>query len=76
LFREKTGMTISEFHEQERIARARLLLTTTDLPVGESWTRIRLGAREDDAARSRHHAYRRAQAWPDLTSSKARSVAY
>lgn len=42
LFREKTGMTIGEFHEQERIVRARLLLTTTDLPVGEIAWRVGL----------------------------------
>ncbi|QQO17525.1 helix-turn-helix transcriptional regulator [Bradyrhizobium diazoefficiens] len=42
LFREKTGVTIGEFHEQERIARARLLLTTTDLPVGEIAWRVGL----------------------------------
>jgi len=35
LFRDKTGMTIGEFHDRERIARARALLGTTDLPVGE-----------------------------------------
>jgi transcriptional regulator GlxA family with amidase domain len=42
LFREKTGMTISEFHEQERIVRARLLLAATDLPVGEIAWRVGL----------------------------------
>jgi AraC family transcriptional regulator len=40
LFREKTGMTMSEFHEQERIVRARQLLTETDLSVGEVAWRI------------------------------------
>jgi AraC family transcriptional regulator len=42
LFRKKTGMTISEFHERERIVRARMLLTTTDLPVGEIAWRVGL----------------------------------
>ncbi|WP_163110836.1 helix-turn-helix domain-containing protein, partial [Acinetobacter baumannii] len=35
LFREKTGLSIAGFQEQERIAQARRLLTETALPVGE-----------------------------------------
>ncbi|MDH2399025.1 AraC family transcriptional regulator [Bradyrhizobium sp. SSUT18] len=42
LFRDKTGMTISEFHDQERIVRARQLLAVTDLPVGEVAWRVGL----------------------------------
>lgn len=42
LFRDKTGMTIGEFHERERVGRACELLTTTDLPVGEVAWRIGL----------------------------------
>jgi AraC family transcriptional regulator len=42
LFREKTGMTIGEFHEQERIVQARSLLTATDLPVREIAWRVGL----------------------------------
>ncbi|WNJ93542.1 AraC family transcriptional regulator [Bosea sp. 685] len=42
LFREKTGMTIGEFHERERVGRARALLTETDLPVGEVAWRVGL----------------------------------
>jgi len=42
LFRDKTDMTISEFHERERIGRARELLATTDLPVGEIAWRVGL----------------------------------
>ncbi|MDB5617020.1 AraC family transcriptional regulator [Tardiphaga sp.] len=42
LFREKTGMTIGEYHERERIGRARELLSTTDLPVGEVAWRVGL----------------------------------
>jgi AraC family transcriptional regulator len=42
LFREKTGMTIGEFHERERVDRARELLSATDLPVAEVAWRIGL----------------------------------
>jgi AraC-like DNA-binding protein len=42
LFRDKTGMTIGEFHDHERIDRARDLLGTTDLPVGEVAWRVGL----------------------------------
>lgn len=42
LFREKTGMTISQFHERERIVRARELLIATNLPVGEVAWRVGL----------------------------------
>jgi AraC family transcriptional regulator len=42
LFRAKTGMTIGEFHERERVGRARDLLATTDLPVGEVAWRVGL----------------------------------
>jgi AraC family transcriptional regulator len=42
LFRDKTGMTIGEFHEGERIGRARELLGTTDLAVGEVAWRVGL----------------------------------
>ena len=42
LFRDKTGMTIGEYHERERIGRARELLGTTDLPVGEIAWRVGL----------------------------------
>jgi transcriptional regulator GlxA family with amidase domain len=42
LFREKTGVTIGEFHDRERIVRARELLSATDLPVGEVAWRVGL----------------------------------
>jgi AraC family transcriptional regulator len=42
LFRQKTGMTIGEFHERERVGRARELLSATDLPVGEVAWRVGL----------------------------------
>jgi AraC family transcriptional regulator len=42
LFREKTGLTIGEFHERERVGRARELLEATDLPVGEVAWRVGL----------------------------------
>jgi AraC family transcriptional regulator len=42
LFREKSGMTIGEFHEQARIVRARQLLTETNLSVGEIAWRVGL----------------------------------
>jgi AraC family transcriptional regulator len=42
LFREKTGMTIGEFHERERIARVRRLLTETDLSITEVAWRVGL----------------------------------
>ena len=40
LFRDKTGMTMAEFHERERIVRARQLLADTDLSVGEIAWRV------------------------------------
>jgi AraC family transcriptional regulator len=42
LFRDKTGMTIGEFQEQERVVRARELLNTTDVPIGEIAWRVGL----------------------------------
>jgi AraC-like DNA-binding protein len=42
LFRDKTGMTIGEFHERERVGRARELLSATNLPVGEIAWRVGL----------------------------------
>lgn len=42
LFRDKTGMTIGECHDRERIARAQALLGTTDLPVVDIAWRVGL----------------------------------
>ena len=42
LFRDKTGLTIGEFHDHERVGRARELLSATDLPVGEIAWRVGL----------------------------------
>lgn len=42
LFRDKTGMTIGDYHDRERIARAQALLGTTDLPVGDIAWRVGL----------------------------------
>ncbi|QUS40299.1 helix-turn-helix domain-containing protein [Tardiphaga alba] len=42
LFRDKTGMSIGDYHDRERITRARALLGTTDLPVGEIAWRVGL----------------------------------
>jgi AraC-like DNA-binding protein len=42
LFRDKTGMTIGDYHDHERIARAQALLVTTDLPVGDIAWRVGL----------------------------------
>lgn len=40
LFREKTGVSISTFQQEERLAAARLLLEETDLPIGEVAFRV------------------------------------
>jgi transcriptional regulator GlxA family with amidase domain len=40
LFRERTGLSIAEFHHSTRIALARRMLTDTDLPVGEIAFRV------------------------------------
>jgi AraC family transcriptional regulator len=40
LFRERTGLSIAEFHHSMRIALARRMLTDTDLPVGEIAFRV------------------------------------
>jgi len=40
LFHEKTGMSLLEFHERERVIRARELLLETTLPVGEVAWRV------------------------------------
>ncbi|HQS45720.1 AraC family transcriptional regulator [Xanthobacter sp. VTT E-85241] len=40
LFREKTSMSIAEFHERERVRQARDLLVETSLPVGEVAWRV------------------------------------
>jgi AraC family transcriptional regulator len=40
LFRDKTGMSLLEFHERERVIRARELLLETTLPVGEVAWRV------------------------------------
>jgi len=42
LFRDKTGMSIGDYHDRERITRARALLGTTDLPIGEVAWRVGL----------------------------------
>ena len=42
LFRDRTGMTIGEFHEREQVGRASELLGGTDLPVGEVAWRVGL----------------------------------
>ncbi len=42
LFRNKTGMTIGDYHDHERIARAQALLCTTNLPVGDIAWRVGL----------------------------------
>jgi AraC family transcriptional regulator len=39
-FRERTGMSIAEFHERERVRQARELLLETTLPVGEVAWRV------------------------------------
>lgn len=40
LFREQTGLSITEFHRSKRISLARRMLTDTDLPVGEIAYRV------------------------------------
>jgi AraC family transcriptional regulator len=40
LFRERTGQSVAEFHQNMRIALARRMLTETDLPVGEIAFRV------------------------------------
>jgi AraC family transcriptional regulator len=40
LFREKTGTSIAEFHERERVREARDLLAETTLPIGEVAWRV------------------------------------
>lgn len=42
LFRDKTGMSIGDYHDHERITRACALLGTTDLPIGEVAWRVGL----------------------------------
>lgn len=42
LFRDKTGLSIGDYHDRERVARARALLGSTDLPVGEVAWRVGL----------------------------------
>jgi AraC-like DNA-binding protein len=42
LFRDKTGMTIGDYHDRERVVRAQALLGTTDLPVGDIAWRVGL----------------------------------
>lgn len=42
MFRDTTGMSIGDFHDRERIARATTLLRTTDLAIGEIAWRVGL----------------------------------
>ena len=67
LFREKTGMSISNFHERERIGRARELLSATDLPVGEIAWRVGLESGSALARMMRRVA--------DITPTAARAMA-
>jgi AraC family transcriptional regulator len=70
LFRERTGLSIAEFHRSMRISLARRMLTDTDLPVGEIAFRVgfesgsalsRAMRRADDSSPS---GIRRAKARP------------
>ncbi|MDB5653728.1 MAG: hypothetical protein JWQ94_1341 [Tardiphaga sp.] len=67
LFRDKTGMAISEYHERERIDRARELLSTTDLPVGDVAWRVGLESGSALARMMRRVA--------GITPTEARSLA-
>jgi AraC family transcriptional regulator len=71
LFRERTGISVVEFHQNMRLALARRMLTDTDLPVGEIAFRVGF---ESGSALSR--AVRRADdsSPSDIRRAMARSV--
>ena len=71
LFREQTGRSIAEFHQSERIALARRMLTDTDLSVGEIAFRVGF---ESGSALSRAVRRTDGRSPSDIRRAMARSV--